>query len=237
MIPGYTKRQAKHVLHWTSEQISAYEDLRVSVSNCQKLYFMGNPDEWDTYVETDACDYGIGGAVLQIHKVTGERVPIIFVSKALTGAQLNWSVPEKEMYAAYYLFNKLEYMLLDHPFTLRQDHKNLSLIRNKGSGKVLRWDLYMMQFPYRRDYYEGESNIAGDTLSRNLLIPNTKERQENYLTALEEDWTCEETLGSFSELPLSELCSPVSEQDRREAAPSKRRGMYNKLRHNKANPM
>jgi hypothetical protein len=81
----------------------------------------------------------------------------------------------------------------------------------------------MMQFPYRRDYYEGESNIAGDTLSRNLAIPNTKERQENYLTALEEDWSCEETLGSFSELPYTELCAPLSDEAIRKAATFKLR--------------
>ena len=50
-------------------------------------------------METDASDYGIGGFQFQVNPETEEKVPIQFVSKSLTGPQLRWSTPEKEMYA------------------------------------------------------------------------------------------------------------------------------------------
>ena len=37
-----------------------------------------------------------------------QKVPIQFVNKSLTGPQLNWSTPEKEIYAKYYSVKKLE---------------------------------------------------------------------------------------------------------------------------------
>ena len=81
-------------------------------------------DYWDIGMETDASDYGIGAFLFQINPENGDKVPIQFVSKSLTGAQLRWSTPEKEMYAKYYAVKKLDYILGNTPFTWYTDHKN-----------------------------------------------------------------------------------------------------------------
>ena len=52
-------------------------------------------------LQTDASDYGIGG---YLFSVTNGKVRMIrFFSKALIGAQLNWSAREKECYDIYFL--------------------------------------------------------------------------------------------------------------------------------------
>ena len=129
-------QKENHKLGWTDEQKANFIALRNAVSNCPKLFFIN--DEWEIGLETDASDYGIGGFLFQTKPIVFTKVPIQFVSKSLTGPQLNWSTPEKEMYALYYTVKKLEYILGDVRFTWWTDHKNNTLTRDNGSDKVLR---------------------------------------------------------------------------------------------------
>ena len=150
------------------------------MANCPSLHFIN--DEWKIGLETGASDYGIGVFLFQINPETGNKVPVQFVSKSLRGPQLNWSTPEKEMYAKYIAVKKLEYMLGDVPFTWYTDHKNNILIRNNGSDKVLRWDLYLQQFDITSKYIKGEDNEITDSWSRLCAVSD----KTQYLTALEE---------------------------------------------------
>ena len=85
-------------LIWTPEAIAAFEFCQVAISNCQELYFLD--DTATPILQTDASYYGIGGYVFM---VTNGKVRVVrFFSKALTGAQLNWSVREKECYGIFY---------------------------------------------------------------------------------------------------------------------------------------
>ena len=80
-------------------------------------------------LHTDACDTDIGAYLfqqVQQQSNTTLEQPIAFISKSLSGAQLNWSTIEKEQYTIVYALNKLDYLLRDIPFTLRTDHKNLT---------------------------------------------------------------------------------------------------------------
>ena len=73
------------------------------------MYFIN--EIWDIGLTTDASDYGIGAFLFQADPESNIKLPIKFVSKSLTGPQLTWSTPEKEMYAKYYVVNKLEYVI------------------------------------------------------------------------------------------------------------------------------
>ena len=75
----------------TPEAIAAFEFCQVANSNCQELYFL--EDTATPILQTDVSDYGIGGYIFML---TNGKVRVVrFFSKALTGAQLNWSVREK----------------------------------------------------------------------------------------------------------------------------------------------
>ena len=180
MLPAYVRGHRNHKLNWTDEQKITFYALRDAVANSPKLYFIN--EIWEIGLETDASDYGIGAFLYQINPETQEKVPVQFVSKSLTGAQLRWSTPEKEMYARYFAVKKLEYMLGDVPFTWYTDHKNNTLTRNTGSDKVLRWDLYLQQFDCTKKYLKGEDNEITDTWSRLCAVSDKTE----YLTRLEE---------------------------------------------------
>jgi hypothetical protein len=82
--------------------------------------------------------------------VTNGKVRVVrFYSKALTGAQLNWSVREKECYGIFYGVRLFEDLLDNRPFILKTDHKNLTYLNVTLTGKVLRWKLYLQD----KDFY------------------------------------------------------------------------------------
>ena len=97
MIPlGKYQRTGK--LIWTTESSAAFKLCQQAISNCQELYFL--EDTATPILQTDASDYGIGG---YLYMVTNGKVRVIrFFSKALTGAQLNWSTRKKECYGIYF---------------------------------------------------------------------------------------------------------------------------------------
>ena len=207
LMPGYTRNHRNHTLVWPEESKTLFYKLRDSVASCPKLFFMN--DYWDIGMETDASDYGIGAFLFQIDPSNGEKVPIQFVSKSLTGAQLRWSTPEKEMYGKYYAVKKLEYVLGDRPFTWYTDHKNNILNKSTGSDKVLRWQLYLQDFDITDVHIKEEDNEITDTYSRlcegpkhksdRVALPTIKSTahtlahlceisdSKEYLTLLEED--------------------------------------------------
>jgi hypothetical protein len=76
--------------------------------------------------------------------VTNGKVHVIrFFSKALTGAQLNWSVRQKECYGIFYGVRLFKDLMDNRPFILKTDHKNLTYLNVTLTGKVLRWKLYL----------------------------------------------------------------------------------------------
>ena len=179
LLPGYTRSQRNHKLAWPEESKDLFISLRDNVANCPKLFFIN--DYWDIGLETDASDYGIGAFLFQIDPESGSKVPIQFVSKSLTGPQLRWSTPEKEMYAKFFSVKKLEYILADRPFTWYTDHKNNILNRSTGSDKVLRWQLYLQDFDINDVYIKGEDNEITDTWSRLCVGVRNKSDREALL--------------------------------------------------------
>ena len=91
MIPlGKYQRTGK--LIWTTESFAGFKLHEQAISNCQ--------DTATPILQTAASDYGIDG---YLYMVTNGKVRVIrFFSKALTGAQLNWSTREKECYGIYF---------------------------------------------------------------------------------------------------------------------------------------
>ncbi len=60
---------------------------------------------------------------------------IRFFSKALTGAQLNWSTREKECYGIYFGCKTFEDLLDNRHFILKTDHMNLTYLMSHWPGR------------------------------------------------------------------------------------------------------
>ena len=172
LLPMYTRTHRNHKIVWTEQMEKYFTDLRDNVANCPKLFFMD--DYWRIGMEIDASDYGIGGFLFQVHPETEEKIPIQFVSKSLTGPQLRWSTPEKEMYAKFFTVKKLDYVIGNRPFTCYTDHKNNILNKSTGSDKVLRWQLFLQNYDITDVYIKGAENETTDSFSRLCSGPRHK---------------------------------------------------------------
>ena len=163
MIRNYTRSQS---LKWSPAADQAWDNIRAAINECPKLFFLNS--QAPVYLHTDASAYGIGAYLFQI--VEGKPQPIAFVSKALSSQQrLKWTVPEKEAYAIYYSFQKLEYLIRDVEFTLRTDHQNLTFLTQAGSRRVLTWKLAIQEFNFNIEYIKGPDNFVADCFSRELM--------------------------------------------------------------------
>jgi hypothetical protein len=61
--------------------------------------------EYDTKLETDALDRVVAGVLSQQHP-DKRWYPVAFYSCVLTGAELNWEIHDKELFAILQAFEK-----------------------------------------------------------------------------------------------------------------------------------
>ena len=179
-------QQCKHKkIQWTEEAREAFYAVREAVNKCPKLYFLVDNPEAKVTLRTDASDYGIGAILFQTYKDENNIDtiwPIAFMSKALHGPQLNWSVYEKEAYAIIYACRKFHYFIGDRHFTIETDHKNLTYIRDSGSEKVIRWKYEMMEYDADVNHINGVDNPISDGFSR-ILTEGAKDYYKAYSAA------------------------------------------------------
>ena len=152
---------------------SSFHNARETIARCPALFFV---DEHAVIiVMTDASDYGVGAYIYQI--IDGKERPIIFFSKALHGAELNWSTIEKEAFAIFLTLTRFHHLLRDNKFRLRTDHKNLTYIDAGSSQKVRRWGIALQEFDFDIEHVPGKDNFVADSFSR-LCANNLPVKQD-----------------------------------------------------------
>jgi len=153
-------------LTWHPLAVEKFHTARDIVARCPALFFVDA--NATIVVMTDASDYGVGAYIFQI--IDGKEKPIIFFSKALHGAELNWATIEKEAYAIFLTLSKFGHLLRDNKFLLKTDHKNLTYINAGSSQKVRRWGIAMQEYDFTIEHVPGKDNFVADSLSR--LVAN-----------------------------------------------------------------
>ena len=177
----------KKGLAWTEVANTAFEEIRSAIMALPKLYFID--EKAPIFLHTDASKYGIGAYLFQV--IDGQEQPIAFVSKAFVGPQLNWSTPEQEMFAIFFALRKFDYLLRDVQFTLRTDHKNLTLTHADTNAKVVRWKLLLQEYNFTVTHIKGEDNVVADAFSR---ICTFREDNTDLLAVAEESLVLAEEL-------------------------------------------
>lgn len=143
-----------------------------ALDNIKKLFIdtiqLSHPDfEKPYYLQTDSSGIGMAGILYQTDK-EGQIKIMGFHSKALRGAQLNWTVTEQEFYAVINCLEKFETYLRGSKVIIRTDHKALTFVKNWRlyNARVSRWINYLENFQYEVQHIKGKENIAADILSR-----------------------------------------------------------------------
>nr|XP_009803437.1 PREDICTED: uncharacterized protein LOC104248807 [Nicotiana sylvestris] len=124
--------------------------------------------DWEQPFELmcDASDYAVG-AVLGQQK---DKImhPIYYASRTLSGAQLNYTVTEKEMLAVVFAFDKFRSYLIVSKVIVYTDHAALKYLIEKKESKLrmIRWVLLLQEFDLEIRDQKGIDNQVADNLSR-----------------------------------------------------------------------
>ena len=130
---------------------------------------------------TDASDLGWGIIITQViqwdkKKLAHEQEHQMLhcQSGTFNGAQLNWSIVEKECYPVAKACSTLDHLLMrPDGFTVYCDHRNLvhmfapaQDVKKHIRGKLLRWGLQLQQYRYNLEHVPGDTNVVADMFSR-----------------------------------------------------------------------
>ena len=150
------------VIVWTDETKAAFEEIKKRIDECPLLFFLDEVSP--IYLYTDASQLGMGAFLCQI--VNGVEKPIAILSKAFDARMQRWKTIEQEGFAIFYALNQWDYLLRDRKFFLKTDHRNLTLLKQSSTPKVVRWMLAIQAFDFEISHIKGTDNHIADALSR-----------------------------------------------------------------------
>ncbi|CAM8977654.1 unnamed protein product [Rhodiola kirilowii] len=113
------------IFKWDESQENAFLELKKRLTEAPLLVL---PDFAKTFeIECDASGIGIGGVLMQ------ERKPVAYFSEKLSGAQLNYSVYDKELYALVRALETWQHYLWPKEFVIHSDHEALKHLKSQAN--------------------------------------------------------------------------------------------------------
>ncbi|KAF7823723.1 putative gag-pol polyprotein [Senna tora] len=97
-----------------------------------------------------------------------QRQPIAYFSEKLSGASLNYSTYDKELYALKRTLETWQHYLWSREFIIHSDHESLKFLKSQGklNKRHARWLEFIETFPYVIKHKKGKENVVADALSR-----------------------------------------------------------------------
>jgi RNase H-like domain found in reverse transcriptase/Reverse transcriptase (RNA-dependent DNA polymerase)/Integrase zinc binding domain/Retroviral aspartyl protease/Chromo (CHRromatin Organisation MOdifier) domain len=151
---------------WTPAAQLAFEEMRDALCAAPVLAL---PDPSRPYVvATDASGYAVGACLMQ-DQGNGLQ-PIVYMSKKMQKAELNYPIHHKEMLAIVVALKEWRHYLHGAKFKVVTDHKSLVhfFTQEKLSERQARWNEFLSEFGNDMviEYQEGKKNVVADALSR-----------------------------------------------------------------------
>lgn len=151
--------------HWGTEQQTAWDDIKGKLRRAPVLY---HPDwERDFYISCDASGVALGAVLYQVNDA-GEHCPVSYASRSLGGAELNYTITEKELLALVYACSKFRYFIHGRKVIVHTDHKALIYLNQYRllHGRITRWVLALQGYELDIRYAPPNQQVVADTLSR-----------------------------------------------------------------------
>ena len=101
-----------------------------------------------------------------------ENKPVAYFSKKQSGAQLNYSVYDIELYALVRVLEVWKHYLWLKEFIIDSDHEALKFLKSQSNlnKRHAKWVEFIQSFPYIIKYKKGKDNVVADALSRKSML-------------------------------------------------------------------
>ena len=151
---------------WTTDHQDAFDLLKSLFVPGQLLHHFD--PQLPAFLETDAADVAISGILTQ--EKGGERVPVGFFSQAMSPAEQNYDIGDKELLAIVKSLKHWRVYLegANHCVTIFSDHANLVpfCTTRPLTRRHARWSIALSGFDFRIQHIAGANNPRADALSR-----------------------------------------------------------------------
>ncbi|KZS10502.1 Uncharacterized protein APZ42_024997 [Daphnia magna] len=138
-----TVMEGKGVFRWGSRK-KRFSELKAALVKAAQL---AHPDYSKNFeVHPDACDYGIGTALMQ--ERNGHPMLIGFVSRVLNNSERNYTITEKEGLAIVWAVKTFWPYIWGTKIVVKTDHYALCWLMTKQelSGRLERWNLSLKEY-------------------------------------------------------------------------------------------
>jgi hypothetical protein len=182
---------------WTQVERNAFNTLKTAVLG----QVLNTPDmNGEFQIQCDASGVGLGAVLMNRPRgdAKAKFKPVSFISRALQGAEKNYSTTELECLAMVWSIEKFrQYIELSH-FLVETDHMALKWLMATANptGRIARWIMKLQSYDYRINHRPGKTNQVADALSRAPIGVVTEELQLvrpakifAILTVNRQDWT------------------------------------------------
>jgi hypothetical protein len=149
---------------WGAAQQNAFDELkhRLIATPLLTLPDFSKPFE----IACDASGLGIGGVLMQ------QGRPIAYFSEKLNGAQLNYPVYDKELFALVRVLEVWQHYLWPKEFIIHFDHEALKFLKSQSNlnKQHAKWVEFIESFSYIIMYTKGKDNVVADAPSQKSML-------------------------------------------------------------------
>jgi transposase InsO family protein len=153
---------------WGEPEERALQTLKDAF--CQPPILVAPHFDQPFHIVSDASDYAIGAALLQMRDNTEH--PVRYWSRTLTPAERNYSTTEKEALAVISALKIFRVYILGRHVRLYTDHQALKQVFSdpQPNGRRARWIATFQEYDVEIRHRPGAKNLLADSLSRDAAL-------------------------------------------------------------------
>jgi len=163
-MTNLTRKSAKW--EWTQDCEDAFQGVKTQLTSAPVLALPEVGEGAPPFtVVCDASDFGLGAVLMQNDR------PVAFESRKLSGAEINYTVGEKELLGVVNALQKWRCYLEGVRFTVVTDHHPNTYLPSQPnlSRRQARWSELLSSYDFGWSYRPGRTNVA-DPMSRSPAL-------------------------------------------------------------------